>query len=261
MIWFVMLGHRYLRRRTRRCARLLVADKWGQHEWGRCESNEFWQIGEKGTPWHFWEDEKQVNGSTQKVPLSKKTKSWDSVWFRGILWVVVGFCGFSWVFNRTKNRCKVACFMSRFAYISITPCAARLEGDAWKGEKSEHGCPLVHQEQDLCITRAFAWCKMTPSTAWHQVSWITHVQTTYFSIKPTVCFYIRVSHSPNSTEYMYIHIYIYIYIYIHTYTHTYIYILQMYQSIAHMCWLSPGAFIAIFAAGKRVSSEVGSGSK
>ena len=30
--------------------RALAADKWGQHEWGRCKSNAFWQIGEKGTP-------------------------------------------------------------------------------------------------------------------------------------------------------------------------------------------------------------------
>ena len=26
----------------------LAAEKWGQHEWGRCRSNEFRQIGEKG---------------------------------------------------------------------------------------------------------------------------------------------------------------------------------------------------------------------
>ena len=41
----------------------LVADKWGQHQWGRCESNKFWQIGEKGTPWHyFWEDKSRLTG-------------------------------------------------------------------------------------------------------------------------------------------------------------------------------------------------------
>ena len=32
----------------------LVADKWGQHLWGRCESDGFWLIGEKGTQIGHW---------------------------------------------------------------------------------------------------------------------------------------------------------------------------------------------------------------
>ena len=47
-----------------------VADKWGQHEWGRCKSNEFCQIGEKVTPWHFWEDNSSLTGVPNKNPLS-----------------------------------------------------------------------------------------------------------------------------------------------------------------------------------------------
>ena len=30
--------------------RVLVADKWGRHYWGRCKSKEFWTIGEKVQP-------------------------------------------------------------------------------------------------------------------------------------------------------------------------------------------------------------------
>ena len=41
---------------------LLVKDEWGQHWWGRCKSNEFRQIGEKDTPWHFWEDKSRLTG-------------------------------------------------------------------------------------------------------------------------------------------------------------------------------------------------------
>ena len=39
---------------------LSVADRWDQHPRGRCKSNELWQIGEKGTPWHFWEDKSRL---------------------------------------------------------------------------------------------------------------------------------------------------------------------------------------------------------
>ena len=39
-----------------------VADKWGRHSWGRCRSDEFWQIWEKGTPWHFWGDKSRLTG-------------------------------------------------------------------------------------------------------------------------------------------------------------------------------------------------------
>ena len=56
---------------------LLVADKRGQHEWGRCESNDFWQIGQKGTPWHFWEDKSGLTG-VPKRSLCQKT--WSLRW-------------------------------------------------------------------------------------------------------------------------------------------------------------------------------------
>ena len=56
------------------CGQSLVADKWGQHEWGRCKSSEFRQIVKKGTPWHFWEDKSRLTEVPQKVPLSTKTK-------------------------------------------------------------------------------------------------------------------------------------------------------------------------------------------
>ena len=38
----------------------LVADRWGQHSWGRCKSKYFWQIGEKDTPWHFGQDKSRL---------------------------------------------------------------------------------------------------------------------------------------------------------------------------------------------------------
>ena len=55
----------------------LVADKWGQHKWGHCKSNGFWQIGEKGTPWHFWGDESRLMGVTER---SLSTKIWNVQW-------------------------------------------------------------------------------------------------------------------------------------------------------------------------------------
>ena len=50
--------------------------KWGQHQWGRCESNEFWQIVEKGTPWHFWEDQSRLTGVPEKSLCQKALKIW-----------------------------------------------------------------------------------------------------------------------------------------------------------------------------------------
>ena len=43
-----------------------VADQLGQHKCGRCRSNEFSQIGEKGTPWHFWENQSRLTGVPKK---------------------------------------------------------------------------------------------------------------------------------------------------------------------------------------------------
>ena len=53
----------------------LAVDKNGvsTNESGRCKSNVFWQIGEKGTPWHFWEDESRLTGVPNKS-LSKNRK-------------------------------------------------------------------------------------------------------------------------------------------------------------------------------------------
>ena len=49
-----------------------VADEWGRHQGGRCKSNEFRQIGNKGAPWHFWEDNRRLTGVPQKS-LCQKT--------------------------------------------------------------------------------------------------------------------------------------------------------------------------------------------
>ena len=51
------------------------ADKWGQHYWGCCKSNELWQIGEKGTPWRFWEDKSRLTGVSKKFLCQKTQKS------------------------------------------------------------------------------------------------------------------------------------------------------------------------------------------
>ena len=50
----------------------MVADKWGQHSWGRWKSNELRRIGEKGTPWHFWEDKSRQTGVPQKSSSVEK---------------------------------------------------------------------------------------------------------------------------------------------------------------------------------------------
>ena len=42
------------------------ADKWGRHWWGCCKSNEFRQLGDKGTAWHFWEDKSRLRGVPNK---------------------------------------------------------------------------------------------------------------------------------------------------------------------------------------------------
>ena len=39
--------------------------------WGRCKSNEFWQVGENGTPWHFWEDKSRSTGVPKKSLCQK----------------------------------------------------------------------------------------------------------------------------------------------------------------------------------------------
>ena len=31
-----------------------------------CKSDEFWQMREKGTPWHFWEDKRRLTGVPKK---------------------------------------------------------------------------------------------------------------------------------------------------------------------------------------------------
>ena len=50
-------------------AAALAADTWGQREWGRCKSNEFWQIGEKGTAWHVETDMKFAVTSLVLTPI------------------------------------------------------------------------------------------------------------------------------------------------------------------------------------------------
>ena len=36
------------------------------NKWGSCKSNEFRQTGEKGAPWHFWEDKSRLTGVPKK---------------------------------------------------------------------------------------------------------------------------------------------------------------------------------------------------
>ena len=48
---------------------VLVAD-----EWGRCKSNEFRRIGEKGTPWHFWGGKSRLTGVPKKSLCQKTCK-------------------------------------------------------------------------------------------------------------------------------------------------------------------------------------------
>ena len=72
----------------------------GQHEWGRCKSHELWQIGEKGTPWHFWEHKSRLTG-VHKKSLSKNMK------FAVTPWVLTPFCPFPsrWSSGLALRRC------------------------------------------------------------------------------------------------------------------------------------------------------------
>ena len=45
--------------------RVLVADKWCQHKWGRCKS--------KGAPWYFWENKSRLTGVPKKFLCQKNT--------------------------------------------------------------------------------------------------------------------------------------------------------------------------------------------
>ena len=49
--------------------RVLVADRWGQHQWGRFEAMNF----DKGMLWHFWGVKRRLTGVPQNSLCQKFT--------------------------------------------------------------------------------------------------------------------------------------------------------------------------------------------
>ena len=74
MIIPVLLATRMLRHAHDTHGAKVGCGQMGSTLMGPLQKYQFCQIGEKGTPWHFWEDESRLTGIPKNVPLSKTMK-------------------------------------------------------------------------------------------------------------------------------------------------------------------------------------------